>query len=209
MAPPTTSLATVATVVGSGILAYEDIPAVAESSEANWLFPSSTQFGSRTTFLVTGRQGDWLQVVLPVRQNGTRAWIPASGVSLSTVPFRLVVSVSQHRVALWKADQLIVDTDAVVGTPSTPTPYGLFYVTDLLDTGNPDGAYGPYIVATSARSDAFDWFNGGEPLVGVHGTNEPELLGTAASHGCVRLSNDVITELVRLLPLGTPVHIVE
>ena len=64
------------------------------------------------------------------------------------------------------------------------------------------------MLATSARSDAFDFFNGGEPLVGLHGTNAPELLGSASSNGCVRMPNSVASMLAFRVPLGAAVEIV-
>ena len=52
-------------------------------------------------------------------------------------------------------------------------------------------------------------FNGGAGVIGIHGTNEPEALGTDVSSGCIRVHNDVIERLVEEigLPLGTPVEI--
>ena len=48
-------------------------------------------------------------------------------------------------------------------------------------------------------------FAGGDGQIGIHGTNDPSSIGQAVSHGCVRVSNEVITQLNDLLPLGTPV----
>lgn len=42
---------------------------------------------------------------------------------------------------------------------------------------------------------------------GIHGTNVPESIGQAASHGCIRLRNADIEALVPLVPVGTPVYI--
>ena len=44
-------------------------------------------------------------------------------------------------------------------------------------------------------------------VIGIHGTNQPELLGGPASHGCIRVHNDTISEMAGFLPLGTPVSI--
>jgi lipoprotein-anchoring transpeptidase ErfK/SrfK len=52
---------------------------------------------------------------------------------------------------------------------------------------------------------------GGHGQVGLHGTNQPELLrahrSRRVSHGCVRMRNDHARTLARLLPVGTPVDI--
>jgi hypothetical protein len=42
---------------------------------------------------------------------------------------------------------------------------------------------------------------------GIHGTNAPESIGHAASHGCVRLRNEDVEKLYDMVPVGTPVYI--
>ena len=92
-----------------------------------------------------------------------------------------------------------------VGRTIWPTPRGEFYVVEkLADFGNP--FYGPVAFGTSARSTTLtDWPGGG--VVGIHGTDAPQLLPGRVSHGCIRLPNDAIVRLARLMPLGTPVTI--
>ena len=94
-----------------------------------------------------------------------------------------------------------------MGTGDTPTPVGEFYLTELLAPPNPNGAYGPYAFGLSGFSDTLTTFNGGPGQLGIHGTNQPNLIGTKVSHGCIRMSNENITALSQLLPLGTPVQI--
>jgi lipoprotein-anchoring transpeptidase ErfK/SrfK len=89
--------------------------------------------------------------------------------------------------------------------PELPTPTGTFFITELLEQSNPRGLYGPYAFGLSAYSNVLYSFGGGPGQIGIHGTNEPSLLGTSASHGCIRVANAVIARLARLLPLGTPV----
>ena len=52
-------------------------------------------------------------------------------------------------------------------------------------------------------------FAGGNGVIGIHGTNQPELIGSSVSQGCIRMENDVIDRLVEEigLPLGVPVEI--
>ena len=88
-----------------------------------------------------------------------------------------------------------------------PTPTGTFYITELLKQSNAQGAYGPYAFGLSAFSNVLQSFGGGPGQIGLHGTNEPGVLGTSASHGCIRVSNTIIVRLAGLLPLGTPVVI--
>ena len=89
----------------------------------------------------------------------------------------------------------------------TATPTGTYFVVELLQQASPSGVYGPYAFGLSAFSNVFYSFGGGPGQIGLHGTNEPERLGTDVSHGCIRISNAGITRLARILPLGTPVKI--
>lgn len=176
-------------------------------ASATWTFDATTQFGSTTVFLVTGTAGDFVRVLLPLKPNGTEGWVHNSEVALSPNGLRFVVDLAQRRVSLFDGPSLLEQSIAGIGAPATPTPSGTYYVTDLLRTDEPDGVYGPYILAISARSDSFELFNGGEPIVALHGTNNPGQLGGAPSAGCIRLPNEVATRLVSLVPPGTPVYI--
>jgi lipoprotein-anchoring transpeptidase ErfK/SrfK len=44
-------------------------------------------------------------------------------------------------------------------------------------------------------------------VIGIHGTDQPQLIPGRPSHGCIRVPNWAIERLVRLMPLGTPVLI--
>ena len=57
-------------------------------------------------------------------------------------------------------------------------------------------------------SNVLEEFNGGDGVIGIHGTNDPSSIGQDVSHGCIRVTNDVITQMAGYLPLGTPVEIV-
>lgn len=52
------------------------------------------------------------------------------------------------------------------------------------------------------------WLGLGFPGYGIHGTNQPESIGTAASSGCIRMYNEDVEELARLVGVGTPVRLV-
>ena len=67
-------------------------------------------------------------------------------------------------------------------------------------------AYGPIAFGTSARAPYLtDWPDGG--YIGIHGTNEPQLIPGRISHGCIRLTDAAIVKLAQLMPVGTPVTI--
>jgi hypothetical protein len=167
-------------------------------------------FGGELALLVTaGAEGDeWLEVSVPTRPNGTRAWIRAADVTFRTHHMRAEVSLGRRTVRVWNGDELLVESVAVVGARSTPTPLGRFYVNVRMRHKNPRGAYGPWILGLSGYSEALDTFNGAIPVLALHGTNRPDLLGQARSNGCIRLPNHVIERLAEIVPLGTPVDVV-
>jgi lipoprotein-anchoring transpeptidase ErfK/SrfK len=153
-----------------------------------------------------GRAG-WLNVQLPERPNGSTGWVRRTDVTTEEHQFRIEVSLGGHRLSAFDGDRTILETEAAVGQPGTPTPTGDFYTTKLLRPTNPGGAYGPYAFGLSAHSDVLTDFAGGDGTVGIHGTNNPASLGTDASHGCIRISDEAITTLAESLPVGTPVRI--
>jgi lipoprotein-anchoring transpeptidase ErfK/SrfK len=96
---------------------------------------------------------------------------------------------------------------AVVGKPSTPTPLGRFFVEETVQL-NQQEVGAPYALALSARSNVLQEFAGGPGQIALHGTNNiGGILGTAASHGCIRLDTQAITWLAARIGPGTPVTI--
>ena len=133
--------------------------------------------------------------------------IKAADVTLAENPYSIDVKLAEHRLIVTKGEEVIADEAIGVGTASTPTPGGKYYLKELLQPPDPNGAYGPYAYGLSGFSNELEEFNGGDGVIGIHGTNEPELIGTDVSHGCIRMSNEAISALAAELPLGTPVHI--
>ena len=163
--------------------------------------------GAPLVFLVEQAQGEWLEVLLPVRPNGSTGWIRAADVTVASNTFSVDIALADHRLVVRDGDAVVVDAAIGVGTASTPTPGGRYYIKELLQPPDPGGAYGPYAYGLSGFSNVLDDFAGGDGVIGIHGTNEPEAIGTDVSHGCIRVDNDTITQMAGILPLGTPVHI--
>jgi lipoprotein-anchoring transpeptidase ErfK/SrfK len=161
--------------------------------------------------LTTGRATDargrvWTRVRLPVLPNNTTGWVPRSALGgLSVVRTRLVVDRERLTATLYRAGKGIFSAAIGVGAPQWPTPRGEFYIRNrLVSYSSP--FYGPVAFGTSARSEVLtDWPAGG--FVGIHGTNRPELLPGRVSHGCIRMRNQDILRLARLLAVGTPLTI--
>jgi lipoprotein-anchoring transpeptidase ErfK/SrfK len=164
-------------------------------------------YGQPLTFLVLDQQDDWVKVALPVRPNGSSGWVKIEQVSLKQDPYRLDVALKAHQLSLFKDDMLVKTFPIGVGKSETPTPGGTYYLRVLIKTTQPQGAYGPYAYGLNGFSQVLKDFAGGDGVIGLHGTNQPELVGKDVSHGCIRLKNEDILQLVKILPLGTPVRI--
>jgi len=148
-----------------------------------------------------------LEVYLPVRPNGSSGWVRASDVEVRLNPYRVEVDLSDFRLRLYESGREVLSEAVGLGRADVPTPGGVFYIKELLQPPDPDGPYGPYAYGLSGFSNVLTSFGGGDGVIGIHGTNDPSSIGVASSHGCIRLPNDVITRLVEILPLGTPVEI--
>jgi lipoprotein-anchoring transpeptidase ErfK/SrfK len=157
--------------------------------------------------LVKRRRDDWVQVYLPTRPNGSTGWLRTREVALSATAYRIDVRLRRHRLILWKGGRVVVRAKIAKGRAVSPTPTGRYFVTDLLRPPDPRGFFGPYALGLSAHSPVYTSFAGGDGQVGLHGTNQPSVLGHDVSHGCIRVANDVITKLAERVPLGSPVDI--
>ena len=163
--------------------------------------------GTQRAFLVRGTRRGWVHVYLPTRPNGSMGWVRARAVKMYDNHYRLVVRLRAHKLQLWRKRQLVASYPVATGTRYTPTPRGLFFIVEVLRTSNPGGSYGPFSFGLSAHSNVLKSFAGGDGRVGLHGTNEPGLIGSSVSHGCIRLRNAAVKRLAKILPLGTPVYI--
>jgi lipoprotein-anchoring transpeptidase ErfK/SrfK len=173
--------------------------------------PATTPEGETNLVRALEQQYDpdgetWVDVQLATLPNGTTGWVPRAALGdFHLVQTKLVVNLSRLTITLFRNGRLIFQAPIGVGQPATPTPRGQFYVRERL-TGFDDPFYGPIALGTSARSARLtDWPGGG--YIGIHGTDEPQLLPGRISHGCIRLRNQDILRLSRSLPLGTPLEI--
>src|SRR3954452_1964704 len=151
--------------------------------------------------VATGANGGrWFELSLPGRPNGGRGWVPAAAVSLHPIRNRIVVHRAARRLEIRRiADRkLLLRAPVSLGKPGAETPLGQnFYVQWRFVPGDP--FYGSYALETSAYSNLSDWPGGG--IVGIHGTSQPQRIGQAVSHGCIRMRNNDVVKLRALAPL--------
>lgn len=151
----------------------------------------------------------WLRVLLPRRPNGSSAWIPANTAELGRTSWRIDISTEQRTVTVFRDGSLVHTYPAVVGAPSTPTPHGRFSLYEEIPLP-PSGFLGSWAIHLNGFSPTLEHFDGGDGQLALHGRGGASLLdplGSARSHGCIRIDNAAIGFIASHAPLGTPVLI--
>jgi hypothetical protein len=192
------------------VITGEEMPVYSapNTTEPHLTMPKTTILGTTTVLATTGPPVDgWVEVMLPVRPNGSTGWVPVDEIHMYVVSGRIVVDLSERLLVYYVGEEERFRSPVAIGTPRNPTPTGSYFVTDTVSMSRTTGPWGPHALGLSARSDTITEFNGGDGIIGIHGTNRPGSIGQAASLGCVRLPNDMITLLHSLVPIGTPVEI--
>jgi hypothetical protein len=178
---------------------------------AAWTFDNPIESGGELLFLVDDYDGiDRFRVLLPTRPNGSFGWVRADSVDLLSHNFAIRVELDEFRLTIFDHDEIVLTTTVGVARENAPTPLGRYYTTELLRPPVPDTVYGAYAYGLSGYSETFTSFNGGAGQLGIHGTSDPDSLGTNVSSGCIRLHNDDISRLVEELkvPAGVPVEVI-
>jgi len=148
----------------------------------------------------------WIKIRIPGRPNGRTGWVRQEQLSnLELVETQLTIDRRRLRATLRKRGKVIWRSPIGVGAPGTGTPGGKFWIRERLANLGGSPIYGPWAFGTAAYSKLSDWPGGG--VVGIHGTNQPELIPGRPSHGCIRVPNPRIRKLARIMPVGTPVRI--
>ena len=170
-----------------------------------------TPEGQAQAYLVlrsySARGATWLRVSLAGPSNHLAGWVEAEALGeLHITTEHLRVNRELLRATLYRGGRVIWSAPVGVGRPSSPTPAGHFYVTEkLLAMGG--AFYGPYAFGTSAYASARSDWPGGR-VVGIHGTDAPQLVPGRPSHGCIRLRNADVKRLWSAIEVGTPIEIV-
>jgi lipoprotein-anchoring transpeptidase ErfK/SrfK len=163
----------------------------------------TTEFGSRTTFAVTGIRGRWAEVISPLLANDEHGFVRRSELKLSRVRVAIDVDLSARRLRVWRGRVILRRVVIAVGAAASPTPIGRFAVTDQLTRFN-TSAYGCCILALSGhQTHVPPGWTGGDRLA-IHGGGG---LGSAVSTGCLHAGEADLRWLLRRVPLGTQVVI--
>lgn len=186
-----------------------EIPAYVEPGGAQ-LDTVGLWYGYPMTMPVLEERGEWLRIMMPERPNGLSAWVRADQVTRSTSPWRMVLSLSETRVRVYKDGYEVWSAPVGIGKDSTRTPMGSFFVAVVEKPG--PGGYGPIVLDLNAHSeDIHSWDGSGDAIVAFHGPfGADELIrsgGGKVSNGCIRM---VTEDQLKMdgITLGTPVDIV-
>jgi hypothetical protein len=150
---------------------------------------------------------EWVKILVQQRPRNAEAWIPARNTTVRWIDWRIVIDISSRSASIYRQGSLAKRVHVVVGTPSTPTPTGKFYIVDRMRLYN-NWAHGVWALATSAYSLKLKNFDGGDGVVALHGRGALwEPVGTAASHGCVRFNDGDMRWIAARVPNGTRLDI--
>lgn len=211
IAPPSKAAgATVARVVAQSFArARIDTP------RRGWRVGTATAWSRQSQVLLVldaaTRDGvEWVKVLLAQRPNGSTGWIPRDNVTLGRTPYWVDVSLRSRTVTVWRTGRRVLRTRAVVGAPATPTPLGLAAIYERNRQPQPRAFLGPWALALTSLSNVLESYGGGPGRVAIHGragASFADPLGTASSHGCLRIDNGPIAWMARQVPPGTPVQV--
>jgi lipoprotein-anchoring transpeptidase ErfK/SrfK len=119
----------------------------------------------------------------------------------------IVVSLEDRKLALLEDGQVKKVYSVAVGKPSTPSPTGTFTIERRVM--NPTYHHnGKTVLPGPGNPVGTRWMGLSKHGYGIHGTNEPNSIGKAASHGCIRMAKADLEEFYTLVAKGDAVELV-
>ncbi|MFD2613293.1 L,D-transpeptidase [Paenibacillus gansuensis] len=107
--------------------------------------------------------------------------------------YRIIVDLSDRRLYLLDGNIVKRAFPVGVGKILSATPTGEYTI--INKAPNPGGPYGVFWMGLSRKG------------YGIHGTNNPSSIGKQVSKGCIRMYNEDVTALSKLVTIGTRVTI--
>lgn len=127
----------------------------------------------------------------------------------------ILVDISERKLYLYEGGEVSKTYGVAVGTPGHPTPRGEFKITlkrYMPTWSNPGSAWAEGMPKTIGPGPGNPLgtraLNINSPGIRIHGTTANSSIGTAASHGCMRMHRWDIEDLYERVEVGTPVFIV-
>jgi lipoprotein-anchoring transpeptidase ErfK/SrfK len=120
---------------------------------------------------------------------------------------RIVVSIPDRKLAVMDGDRVVRVFDTAVGAPHSPSPQGVFTI--VSSVADPIWyTKGRTVPAGPANPLGTRWLGLSAKGYGIHGTNVPSSIGRNASHGCIRMRNRDVEQLVKMVAVGDQVELV-
>jgi lipoprotein-anchoring transpeptidase ErfK/SrfK len=140
------------------------------------------------------------------------ALVAASSIAQTTTtagdlaPRVVLVSLVDRQLVVLENGDVIARFSVAVGAEASPTPTGEFRIVNRVS--NPT-YYRPGTVIPTGKDNPVGtrWVGLSQKGYGIHGTNAPRSIGTAASHGCIRLRNRDMERLFTMVRVGDVVEI--
>ena len=131
-----------------------------------------------------------------------------SKLKVSTVRYGISVDKSRNILTVF-SDDTIVKTYLVSTGKNDSTPVGSFKIVNRLK--DPVWYKQGAIVPAESPDNILGsrWLGVSEKGYGIHGTTDPESVGTQATQGCIRMFNSDVEELYIIIPIGTELTIVD
>jgi lipoprotein-anchoring transpeptidase ErfK/SrfK len=131
---------------------------------------------------------------------------------------RVFVDTKERFLLIYEDKQLVAEFPITPGSTTLPAPLGLWKILGIATL--PTFRHDEGVLNHGVKSDVFFnlppgpnnpvgilWIGLNKPHVGIHGTNNPETIGRAASHGCIRTANWDAARVKELISVGNPVSI--
>jgi lipoprotein-anchoring transpeptidase ErfK/SrfK len=149
-------------------------------------------------------RSQWERIDVPMRPNGQTGWVKRSSLGVARTSHALiVVDIATESLVLYNHGKVEFTAPVGTGAPSTPTPTGHYWIAEAFPSSDP--FYGPWAFGTTDYATDTDFPDGS--IVGIHGTDQPQLIPGDPSHGCIRLKDEDILKLKPLVGIGTPIWI--
>ena len=184
-----------------------------QSSATTNIISNPGPFEGTRILETTGRETEeFVEVILPVTPNNTSGWLIKEDITIAESENLIIIDLSERKAALYVGADLIAEAPVAIGAPNTPTP-ALEAIIDAIwersssETKLPS-LYGQRLFGLNKHSEALSDFDGRRPALAIHGTDEPDLIGSAVSNGCIRMHNDDMAIFAEHVTLGTRVSII-
>ena len=149
-----------------------------------------------------------MAVVLGVQANGQATNETATTATQSAqVKRTIVVSLEDRKLALVEDGQVKKVYTVAIGKPSTPSPVGTFTIQRRVK--NPVYQHdGKTVQPGPGNPVGTRWMGLSVKGYGIHGTNQPNSIGKAASHGCIRMAMSDLEEMYEMVSVGDQVELI-